>query len=139
MARVICNLPHAAAEISGVKFTRDRGEMISEEVSDESAELFASIPGFRLAGEKPKEDAPKGGGDASKGDGGGSNVERHPVTDAGVTTRPDGSVDATAGVHPALPPALPALPVVPGDADGDGKLSAAEKRKAKAEKSDPAA
>lgn len=83
MARVICNLPFAAEVISGVKFLEDRGERISEEIGDEAAKLFASIPGFRLAGEKkggakspdapkdaPKADAPAADApkDAPKGD-----------------------------------------------------------------------
>lgn len=108
MARVICDLavhPHAAAVISGVKFERDRGEAISEEVPDETAALFASIPGFRLA----RQPAPE-------------------VRDMGL-------VEAASALHGmpwahalAIPEAAPAPAPVPGDTNGDGKLSAAEKR-----------
>lgn len=46
MARVICRLPNASTEINGVRFTEDRGEMISDEITAELADAFASIPGF---------------------------------------------------------------------------------------------
>ena len=48
MARVICSLPHLHSVVSGVKFVIDRGEAISEEIADDAAALFASIPGYRL-------------------------------------------------------------------------------------------
>lgn len=48
MARVICTLENASELISGVKFTADRGQMISEEITDEVAAHFASIPGYSL-------------------------------------------------------------------------------------------
>lgn len=54
MARVICELPNASAEIGGVKFTEDRGQMISEEIDDAAAERFARIPGFKLIKGKGK-------------------------------------------------------------------------------------
>lgn len=52
MARVICDLrenPNASTLISGVSFKEDRGQMVSEETSEEMAALFASLPGFKLA------------------------------------------------------------------------------------------
>ena len=60
MARVVCSLPNAAPLINGVKFTPDRGQMISDEVSDEVAAAFAAIPGYDLAGAKKPAGA-KGG------------------------------------------------------------------------------
>lgn len=48
MARVICELDNASDEISGVKFTEDRGQMISEEIDDAVAERFAKVPGYKL-------------------------------------------------------------------------------------------
>lgn len=49
MPRVICALPNASDEISGVKFTAlEDGRKISEEVSDEVAGSFASITGYEL-------------------------------------------------------------------------------------------
>jgi hypothetical protein len=53
MAQVICKLPNASEEISGVKFTAHDGGMLSEEISDEQAARFASIPGYALVGAKP--------------------------------------------------------------------------------------
>jgi len=49
MPRVICDLPNAADEISGVKFhPLEDGGRISDEMSQEMAERFASIPGYSL-------------------------------------------------------------------------------------------
>lgn len=47
--KVICTLENAADRISGVKFTAlEGGGKISEEISAEKAEAFASIPGYEL-------------------------------------------------------------------------------------------
>ena len=46
MPKVICKLENASREISGVKFTPVEGGMLSEDVSDEMAELFVSINGY---------------------------------------------------------------------------------------------
>ncbi len=47
--QVICDLPNASLEISGVKFTPlDDGGVLSEPISDEQAEAFISIPGYSL-------------------------------------------------------------------------------------------
>ncbi len=55
MPKVICKLENAADEINGVKFSPlEDGGMLSEEVSDEAAELFASIPGYEIASGAPK-------------------------------------------------------------------------------------
>jgi len=50
MAKVICSLPNASAEISGVAFESTPDGMLSEEISDESAAGFAAIPGYALHG-----------------------------------------------------------------------------------------
>ena len=48
--RVICTLPNASEEISGVKFTRlENGHVLSEEISDEAGARFLSIPGYEPA------------------------------------------------------------------------------------------
>lgn len=61
MPRVICDLPNASTEISGVKFHKlDDGGLISDEISQEQAELFASIPGYTIdedGNEPPKVEA----------------------------------------------------------------------------------
>lgn len=49
MPKIICTLPNASDEISGVKFTSVEGGMLSEEIDDDAAELFLSIPGYKLA------------------------------------------------------------------------------------------
>ena len=50
MQRVICDLENAADEISGVKFyPLEEGGKISDEISDELAAVFTSIPGYTLA------------------------------------------------------------------------------------------
>ncbi len=51
MPKIICTRPNASLLISGVKFTplEDGTGVISEDVSDEAAELFLSIPGYHAA------------------------------------------------------------------------------------------
>lgn len=47
MPRVICNLPNASTEISGVKFhPLDDGGLVSDEIDAELAATFLSIPGY---------------------------------------------------------------------------------------------
>lgn len=60
MPKVICTLPNASEEISGVKFQPhpDReGVMVSETVDDNVAARFCSIPGYELLATKPAVDA----------------------------------------------------------------------------------
>lgn len=61
MPQVICKLPNASDEINGVKFSRHEVDgqavMVSDEISAEQAEAFASIPGYELAPVDPEEDA----------------------------------------------------------------------------------
>ncbi len=59
MPRVICDLPNASDEISGVKFHKlDDGRRISDEIDEEQANLFASIPGYELDEEEQEEETP---------------------------------------------------------------------------------
>lgn len=47
MPRVICNLPNASTEISGVKFhPLDDGGLVSDEIDAELAATFLTIPGY---------------------------------------------------------------------------------------------
>lgn len=46
MPKVICTLPNASDLINDVKFAAHELGMISEEVADDVAEFFASIPGY---------------------------------------------------------------------------------------------
>lgn len=49
MPRVIRNKPNGSSEISGVKFfPLEDGRLISDEIDDETAELFCSVPGYSL-------------------------------------------------------------------------------------------
>ena len=59
MPKVICTLPNASEEISGVKFTAVEDGMLSEDISDEQADHFLSIPGYKPAdgGEDSKKSA----------------------------------------------------------------------------------
>lgn len=59
MPKVICKLPNASEKISGVKFAQhpDGAEfgMVSEEISQEQADVFGSIPGYELVGAPDKD------------------------------------------------------------------------------------
>ncbi len=70
MAKVICSLPNAATKINGIQFTADRGQMISEEVSDDMAAKLAAIPGYDIVGLKkpPAPKPPKAGDPPPAGD-----------------------------------------------------------------------
>lgn len=59
MAQVICSLPNASKLINGVKFVEHEAGMISEEIEDEVAAVFAGINGYVIAGEKAAESAGK--------------------------------------------------------------------------------
>ena len=48
MKRVICSLPNASSRISGVLFTHDRGQMVSEPVAQDVAAMFEGIPGYTI-------------------------------------------------------------------------------------------
>lgn len=48
MAKVLCTLPNASEEISGVKFEQREDGMLSEDISDEQAAAFVEIPGYAL-------------------------------------------------------------------------------------------
>jgi len=50
MPQVLCTLPNASTEISGVKFSVHANGMLSDEISDDAAAVFASIPGYALVG-----------------------------------------------------------------------------------------
>jgi hypothetical protein len=57
MPRVICELPNAGEEISGVKFhLLDDGRRLSDEIADEAAARFCSIPGYVLDEEEREEE-----------------------------------------------------------------------------------
>lgn len=49
MPKVICTLENASDEISGVKFTpHPDGGVVSEEISEDQAAAFTSVPGYAL-------------------------------------------------------------------------------------------
>ena len=46
--RVLCTIPNASTNISGIAFARHAtGHMVSEEISDEKAARFLNVVGFR--------------------------------------------------------------------------------------------
>jgi len=47
--RVLCHIPNASTEISGVKFASAGGLMVSKDISEERAARFLSINGFTEA------------------------------------------------------------------------------------------
>lgn len=57
MPKVICTRPNASLNINGVKFapTEDGTGVISEEISEEAAELFLLVPGYHQADEGGKQ------------------------------------------------------------------------------------
>jgi hypothetical protein len=77
MAKVICTLANASALINGVAFVKSGAAMISEEIDDATAKIFASIRGYKLVGEKapPKKVAEPGdGAETLTGGAGGENA-----------------------------------------------------------------
>lgn len=53
MAKVICKLANASEEINGVAFApHPDGGMVSEDIPDDAAAVFASIEGYKLVGAK---------------------------------------------------------------------------------------
>lgn len=59
MPRVVCKSPNASNEISGVKFwLTDSGDLVSEEIGQETADLFASIPGYSFFEDQIKAEEP---------------------------------------------------------------------------------
>jgi len=58
MPKVLCTLPNASTEISGVKFVSHAKGMLSEDVADDVAASFTAIPGYELvgAGKGPDDD-----------------------------------------------------------------------------------
>lgn len=56
MPKVLCTLPNASEEISDVKFVTRAAGMLSEDISDEQAARFASIPGYEIVGATPPKD-----------------------------------------------------------------------------------
>ena len=49
MPKLICTLPNASAVINGVAFVTHRLGMISEEVGQDAADHFLTVPGYQLA------------------------------------------------------------------------------------------
>lgn len=94
MTKVLCTLPNAADEISGVKFTPVDGGMLSEELSSDRAAGFLAIPGYVEHAEEP---AP---------------TPAPAPAPVAVTQRPKKPA-------PVVPPAPPAVEPQPADGDAD--------------------
>lgn len=59
MPKVLCTLPNASDEISGVKFVSHANGKLSEDLSDEAAAAFAAIPGYQVVGSAPPPPPPQ--------------------------------------------------------------------------------
>jgi hypothetical protein len=57
MPKVLCKLPNASENISGVKFVSHQDGMLSEEISDDVVAAFLEVPGYELAVPVRKKDA----------------------------------------------------------------------------------
>lgn len=66
MPKILCTLPNASTEISGVKFAAHANGMLSEEITDEVAAGFTSIPGYEVVGGSSAAD--KAAAEAEKAD-----------------------------------------------------------------------
>lgn len=92
MPRVICTLPNASTNISGVEFSALDlvGGMISEEIDEAVAARFASINGYRLATDdeekalgKPERATRGRGGKGAASNDGGQKKDADPKTPEG--------------------------------------------------------
>jgi hypothetical protein len=59
MPRVLCTLERASDLINGVRFASVPRGMLSENVDAETADYFASIPGYEIVAAPDSDDAPK--------------------------------------------------------------------------------
>lgn len=115
MPRVLCTLPHASTSINGVAFTSDRGQMISEEVSEEVAAAFGAIPGYEVLRAPTPTPAAVPVADATKGRGGSGRAtkETTPPADAAAPGGED-AAKATDTSDAGAPPQDGAATSTPG-------------------------
>lgn len=67
MAKIKCTLPNASEEINGIKFAAEDGAMVSEDIGDDVAAGFLTIPGYELvAAEAAKPTKPEGKADGKQ-------------------------------------------------------------------------
>ncbi|HEY0206516.1 MAG TPA: hypothetical protein VGC15_20480 [Acetobacteraceae bacterium] len=95
-----------------MKFTPDRGEMISDDVTEAQAATFAAIPGFRIVGTKKPPDTPPTP----------AATPEPPAAPAAPASPP-----AAAATPPAPPPAAAAAPPAPPAQPAPAKAVAKEK------------
>lgn len=60
MPKVLCTAPNASEEIDGHKFEQHANGMLSEDLSDEVAARFATIPGYVIVGNETEPAKPDG-------------------------------------------------------------------------------
>lgn len=128
MAKVLCKLPNASTNISGIRFVTHRDGMISEEIDDAIAKKWATVPGYEIYDPAQTdqvaaailENARK---TAAQGQGQNPNPQP-PAPPAGAPSSPPaGAATPPAGSTPAAPPAgAPAggTAAGQGDAGKDG-------------------
>lgn len=129
MPKVICTRPNASLLINGVNFTplEDGTGVISEEIGDEAAELFLSIPGYEAAddgeGSAPATPAPAAAQPKAKPATQAKVVttsakpakkDQKPAADAAKTDTAAADTAATGAAEPAADPA--AAPAAGADA-----------------------
>lgn len=104
MARVIYTLPLPGGEIDGIRFTEDRGQLVSDDISEEVAARLATIHGFQAIALPPRQPSQVDGAERPKlAEDGGPLTEDPPGTNAGVPAPSD-----VLGREPAEAPATDA-------------------------------
>lgn len=58
---IISDIPNTSESVNGINFRNDRGQMVSEEVDQATADYFASIPGYKVVDKIPKKEGDAGG------------------------------------------------------------------------------
>lgn len=88
MHKVICSLPNASSNISGVEFAPNGGDMVATDVPTEDAKKFDGIRGYEIIPpisevEQEEDSDPAGGGEG--GQAGGDTGKGAPSAKGGKT------------------------------------------------------
>ncbi len=111
MPKVICSRPNASLNINGVKFTptEDGTGVISDDISDDAAELFLSIPGYELAEEGETKPVQKP-----------APAAKAPVAKAAATPAKAAPKKAAPAPEPVQEPATETAAAAPAAAESEG-------------------
>lgn len=117
MPKVICKLENAADEISGVKFAaREDGFKVSEELSDEAAAVFLSIPGYELEQIDPEAEAARKAAEAEAAAKAAEEAAKKAAEAKAAAKTVKGGKKAAA--EPAAPAAAPSATAEGGEGEG---------------------